>query len=150
MGTRIGIIGLGAMGMQHAAYLAAGAVRGAELAAICTRDAGRLAEVGKKFPGVVAFGDREKFFASGVCDAVIIATPHYDHAGAIREAFGHGLHVLVEKPLAVSVKAGREIVAEYGRHEDLKFGIMYNQRTNPLYRRMRELVQSGRWGKFRG
>jgi predicted dehydrogenase len=85
---------------------------------------------------------------SGLVDAVIVACPHYDHPKEAIQAFAKGVHVLVEKPAGVYVKQVREMneaAAASGR----KFGIVYNQRMNPLYRKLRELISSGELGEIR-
>ncbi len=146
--TRVGIIGLGSMGLQHAAYLAAGTIHNATLTALCTRNPTRDAPLQQQFPAIAIFSDRQKFFTSKMFDALLIATPHYDHPRTIREGFAQNLHVLVEKPLAVSLEPAQEIVAEYAAYPHLKFGIMYNQRTNPLYQKIRELIQNNALGKI--
>ncbi len=146
---RIGVIGMGNMGTTHAQSLARGQVPGAELTAVFDIDPHRL----KRFmehagPNVAAFESREAFFASGRMDAVLIATPHYDHCEWAIAAFGRGLHVLVEKPAGVhtrQVRAMNAAAAESGR----VFSIMYNQRTHPVYRKLRDLVVSGELGEIR-
>src|SRR5579884_2508518 len=112
--VRFGVVGLGIIGMQHAGILASGAVKGAALGGLCTHQQARLEEAGGKFPGVRLFASYEEMLAARNCDAVLIATPHTEHARMAREAFAAGLHVLVEKPLAVTIAAAREVVAEYG------------------------------------
>jgi predicted dehydrogenase len=145
--VRVGVVGLGNMGAQHAGYLHAGSIEGATLSAVCASDAASLARA-SAFPKVPAFSSYEDLLAAGVCDAVLMATPHNEHPRMILSAFAAGLHVLVEKPLAVSIKAGRDVVATYARYPHLKFGIMYNQRTNPLYQKIRELILNGEIGNI--
>jgi predicted dehydrogenase len=146
--VRIGILGLGSMGLQHAAYIAAGKVEGATLTALCTRSPERLAEAAAKYPNAAAFTSLPQLLGSTTCDALLIATPHDDHPHAIRAAFDANLHVLVEKPLAVTIGAARQIVADYARYPHLKFGIMYNQRTNALHQKIREFLQHNALGKI--
>jgi predicted dehydrogenase len=144
--VRVGVVGLGNMGLQHAGYLHNGSVDGATLGALCNRGAASLAKAAAMFPNVPTFTSLDALLAAGVCDAVLMATPHFDHPQMILTAFAAGKHVLVEKPLAVSIKAAREVVAVYERYPHLKFGIMYNQRSNPLYQKIRELISSGEIG----
>lgn len=146
--VRIGIIGVGGMGSAHAQYLFDGKVTGAILAALCDVDGERRAVLTSRFPGVPVFADAEELFAAKLCDAVIIATPHYGHPRIGVRAFAEGLHVLSEKPMAVEAsEAGRFIRAakESGR----AFCVMFNQRTDPLFQKARELVQGGVLGELK-
>ena len=85
-------------------------------------------------------------YASGLVDGVIIATPHYDHPSLVIKAFDNNLHALVEKPAGVYTKQVREM-NEAAEKSDRVFGIMYNQRTNPLYQKMKDLVELRRTGR---
>ena len=85
---------------------------------------------------------------SGLVDAVIIAVPHYDHPGLAIKAFGYGLNVITEKPAGVYTKQVLEM-NEAAAKSDKVFGIMYNQRTNPVYQKLREMIQSGQLGKIK-
>ncbi|WFA20495.1 Gfo/Idh/MocA family oxidoreductase [Paenibacillus mucilaginosus] len=147
--VRIGIVGLGNMGRGHAGYLLQGEVKGAELTAAADLDPQRLewakAQYGDR---VQLFSGLDDFFASKSFDAVLICTPHYDHPPIAVRAFEHGYHVLVEKPAGVYTKQVREM-NEAAARSGKAFGIMYNQRTNPLYRKLRDLVTSGELGEVR-
>lgn len=85
---------------------------------------------------------------SGEVDAILIATPHYFHPYFAIEAFKKGIHVLSEKPAGVYTKQVREMNEEADKH-DLVFGLMFNQRTSPAYRKMREIVQGGEYGAIK-
>lgn len=97
---------------------------------------------------VLRFSSSEELFKSGSVDAVLISTPHYDHPPLAIEALKHHLHVLIEKPAGVFTKAVQEM-NDVAAQSDRKFGIMYNQRTNPLYRKLRDLITSGELGEIR-
>ena len=131
------------MGSAHAMNLAAGKVPDAVLTAVCDLRPERL-EWAKNTLGdeVQRFVDPEEFFRAKAVDAVMVCTPHYDHPPLAIRAFENGLHVLVEKPAGVYTKQVREM-NEAAAGSDKVFGIMYNQRTNPLYQKARELVKSG-------
>lgn len=146
--VRFGIIGIGNMGTSHARKLIT-EVEGAVLAAVCDDAPRRLEWARQELPESVAlFEDAEQMMASGLIDAVLIATPHYDHPKLAVSAFAHGLHVLVEKPAGVYTQAVREM-NEAAAASGKVFSIMYNQRTNPLYRKLRELIASGELGEIR-
>ena len=148
--VRFGIVGLGNMGGGHLDYFAQ--LKGAALGALCDIDPEKRAKFAAKYPTIPMFATHKELLASNAVDAVLICVPHYDHMPITADAFEKNLHVLVEKPLAVSVKAGREGLAAYEKaakkNPDLKFGIMFNQRSNPLYRKVRELVQAGELGEI--
>ncbi|WP_019422877.1 Gfo/Idh/MocA family protein [Paenibacillus sp. OSY-SE] len=147
--VRVGIIGLGNMGAAHAAYLAAGQVEGATLAAVCDAIPSKQAWALESLGDQVAFYEQEgELFSSGLVDAVLICTPHYHHPASAIHALQHGLHVLIEKPAGVYTKQVREM-NEAAKASGKVFSIMYNQRTNPLYQKLRELVQSGELGEIR-
>lgn len=147
--VRIGIVGIGNMGSSHAVYLYENRIENAELTAVCDINAERLNWAKERFgDGVELFDDAETMFSSGKVDGVIIATPHYDHPPLAVLAFGKDLHVLCEKPAGVYTKQVR-LMNEAADKVNKTFGIMYNQRTNPLYQKMRDLVKSGELGEIK-
>ncbi|WP_238655803.1 Gfo/Idh/MocA family protein [Paenibacillus piscarius] len=146
--VRFGIIGVGGMGRTHAQSLL-NDIKGAELTAICDISPERLDWAEQHLPDhVQRFLSPMELFKSGTIDAVMIATPHYDHPPLAIEALGYGLHVLIEKPAGVYTKAVQEM-NDAAAKSDRVFGIMYNQRTNPLYQKLRDLIKSGELGEIR-
>ncbi|MBE5039755.1 Gfo/Idh/MocA family protein [Ructibacterium gallinarum] len=143
--VRFGIVGLGNMGTTHAKNVYAGKVPKMELAGICDIAEGRRKYAKEHFPEVPVFEDAKEMFASGLLDAVIIATPHYDHPPLAIAAFEAGLNVITEKPAGVYTAQVLEMNAAAEKSGKL-FGIMYNQRTNPVYRKLRQMIQSGQLG----
>lgn len=147
--VRIGVVGIGSMGTRHAEYLFAGQVPGAELIAVCDNNPQRLTWAKQAFGDKVAlFEEAEAMFSSGLVDAVMIATPHYFHPPLACKAFNSGLHVITEKPAGVYTKQVREM-NEVAIASGKVFGIMFNQRTNPLYQKLRDLVKSGELGDIK-
>lgn len=149
--VRFGIIGYGNMGSHHARSMASGLVAGAQLAAICDTNPEQLQKARDAHPETPGFASHRQLLESGSCDAVLIATPHYDHPPIALDAFAAGLHVLSEKPVAVSVSAARRLNAEYESkyREKLKFGIMFQQRAYKVYMKLRELIAAGELGEIR-
>jgi predicted dehydrogenase len=147
--VKLGIIGLGNMGTNHVKAIQTGQVPDIELAAVADRLQGRREWASEYLPsGFPVFGDGAELIKSGLCNAVLIVTPHYDHPPLSIEAFRAGLHVMCEKPAGVYTKQVREmnkVAAESG----LVFGMMFNQRTNSYYRKMHELVQGGTLGAIK-
>lgn len=137
------------MGRAHAQYIKAGRIRGAELTAVCDISPKALEWVEDQFGDEVKrFSSMEEMLKSGLIDGVIIATPHYDHPPLAIQGFNAGLHVLVEKPAGVYTKQVEEM-NQAAQQSGKVFGIMFNQRTNPLYQKVRELVQSGELGDLK-
>src|SRR5687768_12677287 len=97
--VRFGIIGLGNMGMYHAGYL--DSIEGATLTAFCDADVKKLDSAAAKFPAAKALATYQDVISSGVVDAVLVATPHFQHPEITIAAFEKNLHVLCEKPVAV-------------------------------------------------
>ena len=147
--VRIGIIGLGNMGTGHAKYLVNNEVKDAQLTAVCEFRADRLEWAKENLgEGVQLFDNLDTFLTSGIIDGVLIATPHYDHPDVAARAFKAGLHVLCEKPAGVYTKQVRQM-NEAAQASGKVFSMMYNQRTNPLYKKLKDLVSSGELGEIR-
>ncbi|WP_256757043.1 Gfo/Idh/MocA family protein [Cohnella sp. WQ 127256] len=147
--VRIGIVGLGNMGTGHAQYLIEGQVKGAKLVAVSDFRLERLKQVNEQWGDCVqTFETPEAMYRSGAVDGVLLCTPHYDHPAQAIEAFKHGLHVLVEKPAGVYTRQVREM-NEAAAASGKVYGIMYNQRMNPLYMKLRDLIHSDELGEIR-
>ncbi|NSW89782.1 MAG: Gfo/Idh/MocA family oxidoreductase [Firmicutes bacterium] len=147
--VRIGVIGLGNMGFNHAKYIFKGTVPGGELSAVCDINQSRLELAKEEFGDKVRrFDNTDLFFANAPVDAVLIATAHYTHPEFAIKAFQHGLHVLIEKPAGVYTKQVKEM-NEAAEKSGKVFGIMYNNRTNPLYQKVRDLLLNGELGEIK-
>jgi predicted dehydrogenase len=140
---RLGIIGVGNMGAYHARCILDGKVPGLTLAALADHNADRLAQ----FPGVAHFADAQEMLGSGSIDAVLIATPHYSHTTLGIAALEAGLHVLVEKPISVHKEDCERLIAAYRPESGKVFAAMFNQRTDPRYRKLRQLLLDGTLGE---
>jgi predicted dehydrogenase len=145
--VRLGLIGLGGMGNAHAVSILEGKVPGLRLTAVCDCDESTFQKLDKHRDGLVFFTDATALFESGTVDAVLIATPHYAHTTIGVEALQAGLHVLVEKPISVHKADCERLIAAH-RNEDQVFGAMFNQRTDPHYQKLRQLITSGELGKI--
>ena len=140
--VRLGIIGMGNMGKFHADYLLAGKVSRAELAAVCSTSPAKL----ESYKAVQIFDDGEKLIRSGAVDAVVIATPHYQHTSLGIAAFEAGVHVMVEKPISAHKADAERLIAVRRKHPKLVFGAMFQFRTEPRYTKIQKLIQSGELG----
>ncbi len=141
--VRLGIIGIGGMGGNHARYIQAGDVPRCDLTAVCDIVPKYL----DRFDGVEKFDDSRKLIRSGCVDAVLIATPHYGHTTIGIDALNQGLHVLVEKPISVhKADCERLIAAHKGKRQ--VFAAMFNMRTNPVYRKAKQLLENNEIGEL--
>jgi predicted dehydrogenase len=141
---RLGIIGLGNMGQVHADSIAGGKVSRCHLAAVCDPDQ----DVLKRYSQARPFPLSSELIASGDVDAVLVATPHYSHTTIGVEALEAGLHLLVEKPLCVHKAEGERLIAAH-RSKKQVFATMFNQRTDPYYLKLRDLIRDGELGTIR-
>lgn len=146
--TKIGIVGIGNMGSAHAECIAQNNIEGMCLNAVCDISEERLGTFSQKHPDVKCFNDYNKLFESGICDSVIVAVPHRLHSEIAVRAFEYGLNVLVEKPADISVSKAKKL-NEAAKKSGKVFAIMFNQRTNPLYARAREIVKNGQLGEIK-
>ena len=147
---RLGIIGIGNMGSAHAKNVAAGKCPDFVLTAVADIKPDRLAWAAAELPASVKrYDSAEALLERGEVDACMICVPHYDHPKYAIACMQRGIHVMVEKPAGVYTKQVREMNEEAKRHPDVVFGMMFNQRTNCIYRKVRELVQSGAYGGIR-
>lgn len=148
---KLGIVGIGNMGSAHAGNIGGGKCPEIELAAVADINPERLEWMQKQNYGqdVACFQDAVEMLDSGLINACIIATPHYDHPRYAIECMKRGIHVMVEKPAGVYTKQVREMNEESLRHPEAVFGVMFNQRTNNIYRKLKELIDSGEYGSIR-
>jgi len=146
--VRLGIIGFGGMGSTHARHWLSGQWKHCRITAAVDTNPDRLEVAQELIPGVAVFASCEALLASGTCDAVLIATPHYDHPPMAIAALQAGLHVLTEKPAGVYTKQVREM-NDAAAKSDKIFAIMFNQRSKPLHQTMRDIVQSGQYGELK-
>ena len=143
--VKIGIIGIGGMGSSHINSIAS--LKNCYVSAVCDIDAEKI----KKFSAeneIPAFVDSDKFFKEADIEAVIIATPHYFHNTLAEKAFEYGKHVLTEKPIAVHKADAESMIAAAAKHPELKFAAMFNQRTIPAHRKIKQLIDNGELGEI--
>ena len=145
---RVGIIGVGNMGSIHLKNICAGKVPSMEVTAVCDISEERRKFVADKYPDISVFDDAQKMYKSKCIDLVIIAVPHYDHPKLAIEAFLNDINVITEKPAGVYTKQVKEMNEAAAKSNKL-FGIMYNQRTNPVYQYLRKMIQRGDLGHIK-
>jgi predicted dehydrogenase len=144
---RMAVIGVGSMGAVHAKDMLSGKISRAELTAVCDTDPEALA----RFPELRRFASSTELIHSGVADAVLIATPHYDHTPIAIEALAAGLHVLTEKPLAVHKADCLRMIRAYEQRPrpGQVFAEMFNLRADPRFIELRQLIRNGELGTLR-
>ena len=147
--VRYGVIGIGNMGTSHSGWLAGGKIPGATLTAVCDIDEKRRVWAKENLPEVAVFEDYKELLDSSLVDAVIIAVPHYLHPEMAIESLKRNINTMVEKPAGVYASQIREMNAEAEKHPDVKFAMMFNQRTNPLYQKVKEILDAGTIGELR-
>ena len=157
--VKLGIIGVGNMGTGHMKTIFAGKCPEIDITAVADIDPVKLENAKKIYeeakeknadlPGIAYFDDAIAMMESGTCDSVIVAVPHYDHPKYVIEAFRHGLHAISEKPAGVYTLQVREMMEEAKKYPNLVFGMMFNQRTNHVFRKMKEIMESGELGEIK-
>ncbi len=147
--VKFGIIGVGNMGSQHMGFFYEGKIKNGKVTAIADSNPEKIEAIRKKYPGnYVCYSSGEEMIDKADIDAVIVAVPHYDHPSLTIRALEKGLNVICEKPAGVYTKQVREMNCVAEKSKGL-FTMMYNQRTNPLYKKMHDLMQSGEFGEIR-
>ena len=156
---RFGLIGIGAQGGAYAGFLSGkGGFPGmpvpecpphCALGALCDTDPEKEKMCREKYPEVPFYSDWKEMVASGNVDAVVTTVPHYLHHEIAIYCLEHGMNVLVEKPAGVRAKDVQAMNDCAAAHPDVAFGIMFNQRTNKLYQKVKEIVASGEMGQIR-
>ncbi len=158
---KLGIIGIGNMGSSHLQRIWANDNPNIEVTAVADTNPERIEWVKDALvkaqnehpeygiPNMDVFSEGSDLIKSRVCEAILIAVPHYDHPRLAIEGLQNGLHVMCEKPAGVYTLEVRKMIEEADKHPELKFGMMFNQRTNCIYRKMKEIIDSGELGEIR-
>ncbi len=144
--VRLGIIGTGNIGSHHAEYLLAGKVPRAQLTAVADPNAERAKTWRER--GLTVFPTGEELIRSGLIDAVVIATPHFQHTTLGIAALRAGLHVMVEKPISAHKADAERLVAVRWEHPGQVFGAMFQLRTEPRYAEIKRLINAGDLGEL--
>src|SRR3954468_7114884 len=141
--VRLGIIGMGNIGQHHATYLSRGNVARAELTAVSDAVPGKL----DKYKPLKIFADGEELIKSGLVDAVIIATPHFQHTTLGIAALNAGVHAMVEKPISAHKADAEKLIAAGKQNPKTVFAGMFQLRAEPRYLKIQKLIQSGELGE---
>lgn len=147
---RLGLIGAGTIGKTHISNIVEKKkCPGITLTAIADANPECLEWAEQAVPEAKLYVNASDLMNSGVVDAVLIAVPHYKHAELAVEALEHGLHVMCEKPAGVYTLQAREMNAAADRHPELTFGMMFNVRTRAVYRKIKQMLDTGELGEIK-
>ncbi len=148
--VKYGIIGLGNMGTGHIDNFLSGKIPDATVTAIADIRPAKIEAIVKKYPETpfATYASGEALIDEADVDAVLVAVPHYQHPELCIRALKKGLHVICEKPAGVYTKQVKEMMAAAKEAKGL-FTMMFNQRTDCVYRKMRELVVGGEIGEIK-
>jgi len=151
--VRYGIIGLGNQGSSYALNIFESGKKGkavdAVLSAVCDNNPAKIENFKEKtnLKDLAYFSDYKEMLDSGLCDAILVETPHYQHPEIVIECLKRGLHVICEKPAGVYTKQVKEM-NEVAKNSKALFALMFNQRTNCVYRKMKEIIAEGGIGEL--
>ncbi|RPA57274.1 gfo/Idh/MocA family oxidoreductase [Aerococcus agrisoli] len=146
--VRFGIIGFGNQGSMYAKFITDGMVPSMDLVAIADIDPAKLTQIEETYPQVQRFDDYKAIIDSGEVDAIITTVPHYLHPEIATYALSKGIHVLNEKPAGVYTKHVKAL-NEYAKTVDATYAIMFNQRNNPLYQKLKTILDNKEIGDIR-
>lgn len=141
---RFGLIGAGAMGRLHASVIRD--LPDAELLAVAEPDAGAVDLIRAIVPAARTYDDHEAMFVGESLDAVIVATPESFHRAPVEAAARHGLHVFVEKPMALD-PGECDAMIEACDAADVALMVGYILRFEPVYAALHAAVEAGRFGR---
>ena len=147
MAIKVGIIGIGNQGGYYAEHM--NYSKHLELTAVADINPARLEWAEKTVPHAARFADAIEMLDSGLVEACIVVTPHYDHPRYAMECMKRGIHVLVDKPAGVYTKQVKAMNAMADAHPEIKFGVMFCLRTIEVYQKVHDLIASGDFGEMR-
>ncbi len=147
--VKFGIIGLGNQGTYYSNIFKNGEIENAVITAVCDNNPKKVEAYLNSFSweNLAIFSDYKEMIKSGKCDAILIETPHYSHPEMVIECLKNGIHVICDKPAGVYTKQVREM-NEIAKKYNTRFAMMFNQRTNCVYRKMREIIKEGGIGEL--
>ncbi len=147
--VKLGIIGLGQQGGAYANFIKEGRIAKMEIGAICDNDSEKKKRADEEFPGIPFYDNYINMLDSGNVDAIVTCVPHYLHPEMGIEALKRDVHPLLEKPAGVYTKQVKEINEFAATKPHLTYAIMFNQRTNELYQKVKKIIDQGDIGAIR-
>ena len=146
--VRVGIIGLGNMGLKHFNSIIGNKINGLEVSSVCDLNPSNMKNIDNN---IIKFNDPNNLINSSKVDAVLLATPHFSHTELGIKIIKKGLHLMIEKPISVHVNDCKKLIETYNSrtNSEQKFGAMFNQRTDPRYIKIKKMITSGELGVIR-
>jgi len=141
---RMGLLAYGAIGHEH--NLAVQNTEGLELTAVCDVNPERIAAARELAPDVAAFASAEEMLDSGLVDVVVVSTPPNTHHYWAMEALRRGIHVVLEKPMALTAQECDEAMA-LAREKGLTLIVFQNRRFDADFVTIRRLIREGAIGE---
>ena len=146
--VKFGIIGLGNQGVHYSSLFRDGEIENGVLVAVCDKNTAKIENFLNNYKGEVKiFNDYKEMIKSGVCQAILVETPHYQHPEIVTECLKNDIHVICDKPAGVYTEQVRKMNEE-ALKSNARFAMMFNQRTNCVYRKMREIIKDGGIGEL--
>lgn len=145
---KLGIIGYGTEGSMYGKFISEGMVENVEVSAVCDIDPERLELAKKVFPNAKFYECYKEMVDSGEVEVIVTCVPHYLHPEMSIYGLKNGVNVLNEKPAGVYTKQVKEL-NEVAKKSDKAYALFFNQRTNPLYRKLKDILDSGELGTIR-
>ena len=142
--VRVGLLAYGAIGHEH--NQAVQATRGLTLTAVCDTNPARIDAARELAPEVVGFSDAEKMLDSGLVDLVVVSTPPNSHHHWAMRALDRDLHVVLEKPMALTAQECDTALAR-AKERDKTLVVYQNRRFDPDFVTMRRLISEGAIGE---
>ena len=143
---KIGSVGLGRLGYEHAKNIA-NYVTGAELTAICDTDAERVAQVAEELNVPYTYTDVAEMVKNPDLDAIVVVSPSMFHAEHIKLALDAGKHCFCDKPLDTTVEKCKLAEKAVEAHPDKVFMLGFMRRFDPSYAEAKEKIRAGAIGK---
>lgn len=147
---RYAVVGLGNIAQVAVLPAFKNASENSELVALVSSDDEKLKTLGRKYKvkNLFNYRDYDKLLSSGMIDAVYIATPNVNHRAFAEEAAQHGIHVLVEKPMALNAQDCMSMLRS-ARQNDIKMMVAYRLHFDPANLEAVEIAKSGKLGDLR-
>ena len=145
--VRYGVVGIGNQGTYYSYLLKEGKIENGVLTAVCDNNPVKLEIAKQKLQGIKYYDNYVEMLNSNEIDAVLVETPHYQHPEIVIECLKRNIHVICDKPAGVYTKQVREM-NEVANKAKARFTMMFNQRTNCVYRKMKEMISQGLIGQL--
>ena len=147
---RVGIAGIGYIAEEYIKLFTGGKIHGAAITALSSRNRIHLEAVNKRYDlGASLFADYAAMLDSGAIDMVMICTPHFYHPSMAVQAISAGIHTMIEKPVGVWPEELDDLLACVNAHPEVKTGVLYCRRTNPVFKKVKALLAAGTLGQLK-